>query len=286
LANLPVSFSVSTYPFGALNLSISNTAATTDANGQVSTILTLGNRPGSYRVTAVPLGVDAATFLGTVPLDGKWFMVRSIKGETDIRLNAIDSAQSYGSLATITSTVGLGTNEYSVFAIVGGNNNPVDSVKVGSVRMDSLISTTTENGKVVAFYGVKGLQAGSHTFTAYVSGLDASISTHVMGVAHFLGVNQSSPIENSAKTDIIGGQYGIDITISNSSGNWILGMANPTVDCGPATSPAQTLLTRGYPLASNYMGIAYITSQSSSIAWDVSHAYRNAIAIVLNKATQ
>jgi flagellar hook assembly protein FlgD len=64
ISGYTVRFAIATVPDGATGQSISVTATTTNASGQASTVLTLGDRAGTYTVTASALGLTGspATF--------------------------------------------------------------------------------------------------------------------------------------------------------------------------------------------------------------------------------
>ncbi len=57
VAGVAVNFDIVAVPSGATGQSLSVTSTTTDANGQASTVLTLGNKVGTYSVTATSAGL-------------------------------------------------------------------------------------------------------------------------------------------------------------------------------------------------------------------------------------
>jgi hypothetical protein len=65
VAGVAVTFTITQTPTGAIGQQLSNTSATTDANGFASSLLTLGSMPGLYRVEASADGAGAVTFSAT-----------------------------------------------------------------------------------------------------------------------------------------------------------------------------------------------------------------------------
>ncbi|MCX6902659.1 MAG: cytochrome c biogenesis protein ResB, partial [Verrucomicrobia bacterium] len=78
-----VTFAIATVPVGATGQSLSTTSTTTAANGQASSILTLGNLAGAYTVTATSAGLAGSpvTFTAT---SGNYSVVASATYEYQI----------------------------------------------------------------------------------------------------------------------------------------------------------------------------------------------------------
>ncbi|MBM4161981.1 MAG: hypothetical protein FJ217_12905 [Ignavibacteria bacterium] len=65
LPGIAVTFSIASTPSGATDQALSTTAATTDSNGQASTYLTLGDKPGAYGVLALSPGLGGSLVIFT-----------------------------------------------------------------------------------------------------------------------------------------------------------------------------------------------------------------------------
>jgi hypothetical protein len=67
LQNIYVTFVITSYPYHASGQSLSSYGGNTDASGQLSTILTLGDEEGDYNIVATVLGVTESpvTFTAT-----------------------------------------------------------------------------------------------------------------------------------------------------------------------------------------------------------------------------
>jgi hypothetical protein len=210
-----------------------------------------------------------------------------VAAETAIRFDKADSANfnNHASPHTLATTVGTGTNQYSIVAITGylGTAFLVDSVKVGTVKCDSLgaIRTSHNPEDGAYFYGIKNLSTGAQTFTVY-SHTATGFYGQVMCINLF-GVNQTTPTGAVASGE--DSSSAPSATISNTTGNWVIDV------CGNAGSvgfnSAGTNQTVAATISTNSDGengaMSYKSATGTTSSWTLAGGrWHWILAIVVN----
>ncbi|MEP0821954.1 MAG: Ig-like domain-containing protein [Ignavibacterium sp.] len=157
IAGVSVTFAFSSVPTGATGQSLSTTLVTTNASGQASTTLTLGDKPGTYAVTASSTGLTGspASFTATATSAAAAMLLVGGNGQQD----------------TIRSTL----NPFTI-RINDGSGNPVPGVNVsfgllsqpagaaGTALSDTLVVTNASG--IAASYLTLGDKVGSYQVRA------------------------------------------------------------------------------------------------------------------------
>jgi alpha-tubulin suppressor-like RCC1 family protein len=172
ISNETINFAITSYPSGATGQSLSAASAVTNAQGQASTILTLGNKTGSYvvrasyqilggslltadfTVTAQPAVPYKAVLTGPTSVNAgaaSTAFTVSIKDQND---NPSPLATGQSILFNLTTTPGATGTFYSDSACTAGN-------EITTV-------TVTEGTSTAVFY---------YKHTAVVSGVQATVTT-------------------------------------------------------------------------------------------------------------
>ena len=255
-----IRFAFASVPTGAAGQSLSSQVTPTDALGQASTAVTIGNKPGEYRVEA---RTDA------IPGRVVTFSINAVAGVA--RTLALASGQ--GQRGIILST----TAQPFVVRSSDADDNPVSNVSVqfaivsapaGATgqHLNVTTSVTDSLGNASALLTF-GDVTGTYTVTASSSGLTgspltfnavASLPSGAVSVAYTSGDGQSAPVLTQAAnllvatvTDADGrpvaGQtiaFALDSLPQNASGQ----MLNPTTAATDAQGRASTALTLGSKL--------------------------------------
>lgn len=157
IPGVSVTFAIASVPSGAVGYSLSTTTVTTNASGQASTTLTLGDKPGTYSVTAASAGLTGS------PLA---FTSTATSAAAAMVLVGGNSQQD-----TIRSTL----NPFTI-RINDGSGNPVPGVNVGftlinqptgaagTALSDTLVATNASG--IAATYLTLGDKVGSYQVRA------------------------------------------------------------------------------------------------------------------------
>ncbi|MCA1800626.1 MAG: hypothetical protein LC650_04980, partial [Actinobacteria bacterium] len=168
-----VSFDITSTPSGATGQTLTTLVAETDANGLLSTELTLGNRPGTYEVTASSDGLTDVTFTATAEAGP------AIAYEFDaipspqtagqpfaISLTALDDqgniAESYDETVTLSASQGTITPASAEFTS-------------GTLSLDASIDQAGSGITITATNGT--ISEASNAFDVQTGGVDAANSS-------------------------------------------------------------------------------------------------------------
>ena len=247
-----VTFAMATVPGGATGQSLSATSTTTAANGQASSILTLGNAPGTYTVTATSTGLTGspATFTATAALK---LVVTSVNGGVNPTAGAVFSVvvQAQGAngtpvnvsantAVTLSRTTGTGT--------LGGTLTGTILAGTSSVTISGVTYTKAESGVVLTATRTSGdtLTAGtSATFT-----VNAGAATTLTLTS---GNNQSG-----RKSTLLASPF--VVTVTDGSGNPIGGIGVTfAIATVPAGATGQALSTTSMSTLANGQASSTLT---------------------------
>ena len=192
IKDVPVSWNITSTPPGATGQSLSDTDTTTDSNGQASSTLTLGNKVGTYTVTANVPGESTATFTAT-----------ATAGSLDHIVVSPDTA---------TITAG-NTQAYSAEAFDQYDNN------LGDVTDDTTFEIEAGAGGSWAANIYTSENAGTWTVTGTYGGKSDTATLTVSPAASHAVTLTADPINipadgssTSTITAIVKDQYGNNIT--------------------------------------------------------------------------
>jgi uncharacterized protein affecting Mg2+/Co2+ transport len=269
--DVPVTFAIATTPASATGQNLSVTSATTDASGQASTALTLGNKVGAYTVTAT-----SASLTGS-PVT---FTANATTGAATTIALTSGSGQSAAINTALTPFV---------VTVTDAGGNPVSSVNVtwsitgtptGATgqSLSSTSSTSDANGRASTILTL-GNKSGTYTVTATSGTLAGSpvsfTATATAGAAATIALTSGN---NQSKTHSTALDNPFIITVTDSNGNVVSGtnvtfaiattpanatgqalsVTNTTTD---ANGRASTLLTLG-----NKAGTYTVTATSGTLA--------------------
>ena len=277
LKNVPVSFAISTKPLTASGEQLSDTLVVTDSLGYASTMLTLGNKVGTYEVTATSSSLTPIV----IPTIAKYGLPTSIAKATNL-------VQSKPILSPLDSLFTITVSD------IGGNR--VDSAQVQFALVElpigsfgQLLSVTNVLSDSLGRASTKltlGSKAATYKVKATVNGIaDSAIfnATAVPGspssIAQFGGNNQSGVNGQALAVPFVA-------TITDIGGNPVQGdtvqftiqstpfgaTLNPAKAVTDILGQASTILTLG-----TKTGSYVVQAQSSSI---VSTVTFNAKALV------
>ena len=150
--------------------STSSTTATTDANGQAATRLTLGSEPGTNTVTATVAGLESVTFTATAAEQAMPHSLTKVCGDSQegtagillaeplvVLVSDEDSAAMAGVVVSFTVTAGGGTLSDTT-ATTNANGRAATRLTLGSEPGTNTVSATVE-----------GLESGTFTATGQES---------------------------------------------------------------------------------------------------------------------
>ena len=150
--------------------STSSTTATTDANGQAATRLTLGSEPGTNTVTATVAGLESVTFTATAAEQAMPHSLTKVCGDSQegtagillaeplvVLVSDEDSAAIAGVVVSFTVTAGGGTLSDTT-ATTNANGRAATRLTLGSEPGTNTVSATVE-----------GLESGTFTATGQES---------------------------------------------------------------------------------------------------------------------
>ena len=164
-SGITVTFAIDSIPNGAAGQRLSVAGATTDANGQASTVLTLGDKAGTYRVSATSAGLRGipvifrATALSppTVTTTAASAITRTsatLNGSVNPNGQATTAYFEWGTSSTLSTfdtttsqSIGSGTSAVSVTANLTGLNANTTYY----YRAVGQNSGGTQNGSIVSF---------------------------------------------------------------------------------------------------------------------------------------
>ncbi|MDP3042606.1 MAG: Ig-like domain-containing protein [Candidatus Omnitrophota bacterium] len=187
IPNETVTFAISSVPTGATGQVLSVTSATTDANGQAQTVLTLGNKTGDYVVTVSYAGLTSVNFTATGLAGVPYKVVLSGPGSSNA--GVVSTAFS----AIIKDSYDNLTNAVTATAFLLTSNVATGSFYSDSAGTISISSITVASGASSAAFYYKDTAIGLPAITAArsagdslnVSSSSASINILAAGLDHF-----------------------------------------------------------------------------------------------------
>lgn len=215
IPNEPVTFTISSVPAGATGQVLSITSATTDANGQAQTVLTLGNKTGDYVVTASYAGLTSVNFTATGLAGVPYKVVLSGPGSNNAgTVSTAFSAIIKDSYDNITNAL---TATSFLLTTTATSTGSFYSDSAGTMGITSI--TVTSGTSAAAFY-YKDTNIGLPTITAArsagdslnVSSSSASINIIAAGIDHFA-------VTGATTTLAAGGSRPITITAYDTFDN-------------------------------------------------------------------
>jgi autotransporter-associated beta strand protein len=187
VAGVSVVFAVSAAPVGATGQKVSVTNATTAANGQASSTLTLGSLGGAYAVTATSgtLSGSPATFNASA--------VQAWDGKTcfyDASTAAADGAQDGAGAGWNTTATNFWTdtkdivwpNATTSVAVFGAGNGTAGTVNVGTVNANGIQFNAPGSGSYALTNGTITL-AGTTPFVSATNNVSGAIASTLAGTA-------------------------------------------------------------------------------------------------------
>jgi hypothetical protein len=217
--NVNVQFTLTNSPAGATGQSLSMSAATTDSLGHASTLLTFGNKPGTYNVQASSIGLKNSPYT---------FAVKAAPGAASVLALASGDAQTGMVATTLTAPFVVSVSDSFGNAVKGASVQfSIVSAPVGSVG-DSLIVSAAHTDSLghASTLLVLGTKAGAYTIRATSSGLKNSPVTFsaraTSGLANMLlqtsGQNQSANAGHTLANPFV-------VSVSDSFGNPVKGIS-------------------------------------------------------------
>ncbi len=210
-----------------------NTFSTSDINGRVSTLVTLGNRPGNVQVR-FRLGTLSATFNMTVNV----ILGQLIKISGDGQVGQVNQAFSQPIVVLVNSTQNQPVPGFNVnFAVSSGNAtlNTTRVVSDNAGRASATVTAGSTPGTIVITVSVEGLPSLTFTLTSRVPGPVITGSSFTVVPGGQLGVVPGSFFRIRG----LGLAPGIQNCISTGTlvGSLPFELATVTVRFGPDSSP-------------------------------------------------
>ena len=272
VSGVSVTFAIGTVPQFSTGQSMSTTTATTNSNGQASSVLTLGNKVGTYIVTASSSGLSGSPVTFTASATTGTAAVIALTSGSD-QTGPINSPVPNPFIVTITDMAGNPVSGASVTFAMG-------TVPTSATGQWLSTTTATTNGSGQASTALTlGNKSGMYTVTATSSGLSGSpvtfMTTATIGVATTIGLRSgndqtgtvSFPLSNPfviMVTDVGGNPVpGANVTFAigtvpgSATGQSLSATTTPTNTSGQASS----LLTLG-----NMVGTYTVTATSGSLS--------------------
>ena len=270
VSGIGVTFALASVPAGATGQLLSVTNATTAANGQAASLLTLGNAPGTYTVTAtsVGLGGSPVTFTATAtaklaitsvnggvnPTAGTPFsVVVQSQGGGGVPFNVVSNTS-----ITLTRAAGTGTLGGTLAGTIPAGSNTVTIAGVTYTKAESGVVLTAARtagdtlaaGNSVAFT----VNAGAAATLALVSGNSQSGQRSVALASPFV-VRVTDAYTNPVSG--ISVTFAIASVPSGATGQSLSATATTTA----ATGQSSSTLTLG-----NLAGSYAVTATSAGLA--------------------
>lgn len=212
VTNATVQFTISSIPSGAAGQSLNAVSVPTDSLGQASTVLTLGNKTGTYKVSATVSGSPAA------PIE---FNATALPGLPAILNIAAGSNQS--------AVNGQPLADPFVVSVVDGGGNPVAGASIqfgitsapagssGQGLSDTLVAT--DNSGQASTLLTLGNKTGEYTVVAQSSSVGGTLIFKAKAIAGapatmnaLTGNDQSAPINTVLPADLT-------VQVHDSNGN-------------------------------------------------------------------
>ncbi len=228
-----VTFAISSAPTGATGQRLSDTSVVTGANGQASTVLTLGNLAGAYIVTAsASVAGSPITFAATATSASRI-------------VYTFGSDQSAPILSTPTSPLTVTALNASGAPVQGATVIfAVDSIPFGATGQDVLLRSVTTDALGRASTSVKlGSKIGIYKFTASSAGLNGSPITFRLtattgpaaNIVTLAGDRQMRPVLATLDSAFV-------VRITDAGGNPVSGMpVQFAIESAPSLATGQSL---------------------------------------------
>ena len=240
VAGVPVTFAIVDTPAGAAGQRLTALQALTDSLGHATTSLTLGSRPGVYRIAATSAGLAGSPIMFTATAEvGAAASLVFVSGYNQIGVAGTTLAQ----LFVVTVLDGAGNAVPGATVIFA-----VDSIPLGASGQffngASSVAVTTNSLGVASVSFTLGDRAGIYRVTAVSSGLSgspivfratATIAGGAVSIVYTAGDWQSAPI----LTDLV---HPLIVTVLSASGSPIAGQpVTFALDSIPAGAIGQTV---------------------------------------------
>lgn len=236
VGGVSVAFAIANVPSGATGQRLSVENTTTDANGEASTVLTLGNKVGSYTVLTRSKGLagDPVTFIATATAGAA---ARIAIGSGNNQTGVIKTILSEPFAVTVMDEGGNPVQAVNVtFAIAAAPNEATgQSLSVTNIATDLNGSATTlltmgnKAGKYSVTATAVGLVQSPVTFTA------SAIAGAPAAIALVSGNNQSGETNSTLPNPFV-------VAVTDEGGNSVQG-ANVTfaIEGAPSGASGQSL---------------------------------------------
>ena len=162
--------------------STSSTTATTDANGQAATRLTLGSEPGTNTVSATVEGLEAETFTATAAEQAMPHSLTKVCGDSQegtasillaeplvVSVSDEDGAAMAGVVVSFAVTAGGGTLSAAT-ATTAANGRAATRLTLGSEPGTNTVSATVEGLEPVTFTAIGQESPLASLFDAFLGG--------------------------------------------------------------------------------------------------------------------
>jgi hypothetical protein len=240
VAGVPATFAIVDTPAGASGQRLTALQALTDSLGHATTSLTLGSRPGVYRIAATSAGLAGSPIVFTATAEvGAAASLVFVSGNNQIGVAGTTLAQPF--IVTVLDGAGNAVPGATVIFAV-------DSIPLGASGQffngASSVAVTTDSLGVVSVSFTLGDKAGIYRVTAVSSGLSgspivfrvtATIAGGAVSIVYTAGDRQTAPI----LTDLV---HPLIVTVLSASGSPIAGQpVTFALDSIPAGAIGQTI---------------------------------------------
>jgi autotransporter-associated beta strand protein len=307
VSGVTVTFAIATTPGGATGQVLSATSTTTAANGQASSVLTLGNAPGSYTVTATSAGLTGSPATFTASAMGQ-LVFTSVNGGVNptagVAFNAVVQAQSASgaplnvsadTVVTISLSAGSGSLGGTLVGTIPALSSTVtfSGITYSKVESGVVLAATRTSGDTLAtgFSAALKVNPGAATTLTLTSGNNQSgvagaalANPFVVTVTDALGNPVSGRsvsfaiatvpsgatgqlLDPTFMTTLANGQAQSTLTLGGTSGPYTVTATSPGLSGSPVTFTASASKGNYTPVASATYEYQICFKCHSSYSW-------------------
>jgi hypothetical protein len=236
VAGQVVTFAIDSLPSGATGQALSTTSATTDAQGRATTILTLGNKIGTYMVSASVSGLSGSPVIyrlvSTVGLPKTLALVQG-SGQTKSIGTTLDNAFVVRVLDVASNPVPGVSVQFTLDTIPSGSSGQslhvVNSLTDAQGQSQAVLTLGSKVGSYVVTATSSGLSGSPMRFSARATAGPAAVVLLSSGDA------QTAPVSTELLSPFV-------VTVTDGGGNLVTGTAvGFTIETTPSGSRGQAL---------------------------------------------